>query len=295
MKKFLYFLSGANSQTLTQRAENDYQRLLLGSSVLCTGLLAGLSGGYASWLTFGFGPLAIVFGVIWGMVVTGLVTASMSWLESSRGLSRLFSLIPVVLLALIVALTVSIPIEMRLFEAEINKILASSISQSQGFIARYHAYQDLRATSSAFAWGHWAVTTLFAVITTAPILMKLLLPSRIAEAQTAQRKAGEAERLSADLQKHIEEVLRAQREFIEAALKLQRVKPGAYKELSLPSFGSGFASAMDWFGDLAPTIEEFRGGDRTLDEARDAAIARDWAVIGQDLQRVLDRHGEKAA
>jgi hypothetical protein len=74
-----------------------------------------------------------------------------------------------------------------------------------------------------------------------------------------------------------------------------RSRSDAYPGLSLPSFGSGFASAMDWFGDLSPTIDEFRSGKRTLDEARDAAIARDWARIGQDLQNVLDRYGEESA
>ena len=46
------------------------------------------------------------------------------------------------------------------------------------------------------------------------------------------------------------------------------------KELKMPSFGIGFASAVDWFGELAHTIEQFRGDHSTSDVTRTLAIAK---------------------
>lgn len=311
MKKFLYFLSGTNTRTLTQYPEDEYRQLSVGSVVLCTGLLVGFSGGYASSLVFGFSPMALVFGVLWGTVITSLVTAIISFLESSRGASKVFAIALATLLAFLVASVISIPFELKLFEAEINqRLISDSGGGPPGFQYRYQAFQELKATSPTLFWAHWAISTLFTVLTIAPILMKTLLlsgrndvRSRSKDVPMALEAAAEQwlKRYQEDLHKQLLAELNARPEkvtgahLIAALKKAGAMESGTYRELTPPDFASGFASAMDWFGDLAPTIEDFRGGKKTLDEARDAAIARDWAMIGQDLQKVLDKHGEEPA
>jgi hypothetical protein len=53
---------------------------------------------------------------------------------------------------------------------------------------------------------------------------------------------------------------------------------------ALPSFGSGFARALDLDG----TFDAYNSS-ATEEEADERAIASDWLVVGKDLREALER------
>jgi hypothetical protein len=63
---------------------------------------------------------------------------------------------------------------------------------------------------------------------------------------------------------------------------------------SIPTFGQGYASAIDWAGSLAPRVEELRGGGGAPDEADAAALAGDWKAVGKDLKKVVNKYGAES-
>ena len=65
------------------------------------------------------------------------------------------------------------------------------------------------------------------------------------------------------------------------------IPPRVYERYPRPSFGSGFARALDLFGAGSRLAKRKR-----LDHQADAAaIASDWAAVGNDLRRVMERAG----
>ena len=50
----------------------------------------------------------------------------------------------------------------------------------------------------------------------------------------------------------------------------------------------GFASIMDWAGELAPRIEDIYKNAASSDEVDVNAIAEDWRLVGNDLYDVLN-------
>ncbi|MFN0109904.1 MAG: DUF4407 domain-containing protein [Blastocatellia bacterium] len=161
----------------------------------------------------------------------------------------------------------------------------SYIPYGDDFSSGFGALKDISSKSQFASWAYLMTALLLAILQWTPILIVWFSKDNTYIRLVKQWRA----RLEEEAEKQIRQF-----SFAPPVNPIALSEANTYPGLTLPSFGSGFASGVDWFGDLAPTIEEFRGGKRTLDEARDAAIARDWAVVGQDLQKVLDRHGEES-
>lgn len=56
---------------------------------------------------------------------------------------------------------------------------------------------------------------------------------------------------------------------------------------SLPTFSKGFATALDWNGDLGPKIEDLYSDVNTPEEADTRALGNDWKAVGDDLAKIL--------
>ncbi len=93
----------------------------IGGTIFFTGLLAALSGGYALWTVFSQWWAAILFGLIWGLMIFNLdryIVSSMKkrerfWDEFKMALPRL-------VLAVIIAMVISKPLELKIFDKEIQ-------------------------------------------------------------------------------------------------------------------------------------------------------------------------------
>lgn len=101
-------------------------------SVLCTSLLASLSGAYAFYSVFKSSPLSLCFGLLLGSIIFSLDSFLVDTLEKrkiansllpKRGrqiLNMLICVCPRLILGILIAVTVAVPIQLKLFQREIE-------------------------------------------------------------------------------------------------------------------------------------------------------------------------------
>lgn len=125
MKQFFWFCSGANKSILIDCPEGEQTKFAgIGATVFFTALLASISGGYALYTVFDEWIPAVVFGVIWGLCIFNLDRFIVSTLKKNGHFwSEFKQASPRIILALIIAIVISKPIELKVFEKEINQTL----------------------------------------------------------------------------------------------------------------------------------------------------------------------------
>ncbi|AWW31700.1 DUF4407 domain-containing protein [Echinicola strongylocentroti] len=122
MKVFFWFCSGANMAILKKCPTETNKYIGVGGTVFFTGILAALSAGYALYTVFENWYWGLVFGLVWGVMIFNLdrfIVSSMrkkknSWAEWKLAFPRL-------LLAVFLAMVISKPLELKVFEKEINQ------------------------------------------------------------------------------------------------------------------------------------------------------------------------------
>ncbi|MCH7400597.1 DUF4407 domain-containing protein [Belliella kenyensis] len=124
LKRFLWFCSGANFNLLKRTPTESSKYVGIGGTVLFTGILASLSAGYALFTVFQSLWYAVGFGVLWGLMIFNLdrfIVSSMRKEVSKK--SEWKMAIPRFMMAIILALVISKPLELKIFEREINREL----------------------------------------------------------------------------------------------------------------------------------------------------------------------------
>ncbi len=121
--KFFWWCSGANSDILRDCPHSEQNKYVgIGATVFFTGLLASLSGGYALFTVFKNLYPAIAFGMIWGFVIFNLDRFIVSTLRKEDKFWNEFKLVlPRIILAFILAIVISKPLELKIFEKEITQ------------------------------------------------------------------------------------------------------------------------------------------------------------------------------
>jgi hypothetical protein len=125
LMRFFIFCSAADIDLLKQCPKSEHQKYAgVGATVFFTGLLACASGGYALFTAFKVVWLSVLLGVFWGLLVFNLDRFLVSTMKKSRGkLTELFQITPRLLLAVLLAIVISTPLELKIFEEEINESL----------------------------------------------------------------------------------------------------------------------------------------------------------------------------
>lgn len=154
--RFFWKAAGGDSYILERSTYSDQVKYMcLGGIIVATGLMAALAGGYAfytifeprgsaieadtvSWTT---SFMSIIFGAFWGLMIfnldrfivsstgTGDGTEAITWGELKGAIPRL-------LMGAIIALTISKPVEIRMFKSEIDAELHSAqMKKQQEYIA----------------------------------------------------------------------------------------------------------------------------------------------------------------
>ena len=138
--RFLWWCAGADQYFLLRSPKQDRVKYAgIGGIVLATGVLAMLSGGFA--FTTAFGPkgmagsnlvsslgfkfIAVVFSIFWGLMIFNLDRFIVSSTGKGDGtdnmtLKELWQAFPRIVIALILGLTISKPLELKILETEIN-------------------------------------------------------------------------------------------------------------------------------------------------------------------------------
>lgn len=142
--KFFWWCSGANQDILIDCPQSEHNKYVgIGATVFFTGVLATLSGGYALFSVFKSVYPAIAFGIIWGLVIFNLDRFIVSTLRKDELFWNEFKLVlPRLILAIILAIVISKPLELKIFEKEI----AQKVEEQQ----REFAIQAQRKTEQQF-------------------------------------------------------------------------------------------------------------------------------------------------
>lgn len=119
--RFFLWCSGARIYLLRKCPTEINMFMGIGIVVFLTGVMASISGGYAFHMVFSSIPLAIVFGLFWGILIFFLDWYLVASLKKERKWSKEFGMaLPRIILAVFIAVVVARPIEMKLFEKEID-------------------------------------------------------------------------------------------------------------------------------------------------------------------------------
>ena len=120
-KKFLLFCSGIDLKILEKCPSDENKYVGIGATVLFTGILAFFSAGYALFTVFDSYILAVIFGLVWGMMIFNLDRYIVSSMKSHGSFGRdLMVAFPRLLMAALLALVISKPLELKVFETEID-------------------------------------------------------------------------------------------------------------------------------------------------------------------------------
>lgn len=138
LTRFLWWCAGVDVEIIKQCPHEWSKYASMGATILFTGILAMLSGGYAMYTVFRDGTLneldinalkySCVFGILWGLVIFNLdryIITTFKKSNSDIGIVRVFSDLlhasPRIVLAVIIAITISKPIELKIFENRLTQ------------------------------------------------------------------------------------------------------------------------------------------------------------------------------
>jgi hypothetical protein len=119
---FLWWCSGAHQKLLKQFPSEHSKYSGLGAVLLATFVLATISAGYAIYTVFGNWMWTIGFAIIWGLIIFNFDRFLVSTMRK-YGVSRrkqIMMALPRVALALLIGVVIARPLEMKIFEKEIN-------------------------------------------------------------------------------------------------------------------------------------------------------------------------------
>ena len=136
LNRFFWFCSGAHIPTLEKYPSEQNKYTGIGATIFFTGLFAALSGGYAMYFVFKGDDLAvifaIIFGFLWGAAIFNMDRYIVSSINKSASTNKqLLQATPRILLAIMIGMVISRPIELKIFDKEIKERLKVSYLNGQ--------------------------------------------------------------------------------------------------------------------------------------------------------------------
>lgn len=152
----LWKAAGGDRYILERATYSDQIKYMcLGGIVFATGAMAGLAGGYAFYTIFSpkgsaledsihypTVALSILFGIIWGLMIFNIDRFIVTSTGKGDGTEKITmdefkSAIPRIIMGAIIAITISKPMEIRMFQTEINiKLKEKQIEQQTAYIEK---------------------------------------------------------------------------------------------------------------------------------------------------------------
>lgn len=125
LQNFFILCSGADSTILKSCSEGEQNKYAgIGATVFFTAIMAFIASSYALYTVFDNLLAAIFFGLIWGLLIFNLDRFIVSTIKKRNSFSSEFiQATPRIILAVIIAIVISKPLEMKIFEKEINQVL----------------------------------------------------------------------------------------------------------------------------------------------------------------------------
>lgn len=132
-ESFFLWSSGADLAVLQQVPMDKNKFLGIGGTIIFTALMASFAGGYAFFTAFKSTYLSIPFGIFWGTLIFNLdryIVASFGVGDGKKTISKQewVEAAPRLAMAIILGFVISTPLELKLFEKEINAKIDTEIS-----------------------------------------------------------------------------------------------------------------------------------------------------------------------
>lgn len=131
LKNFFLICSGVDKNLINNCSNGEQNKYVgIGATVFFTAVMATIAGSYALYTVFNNLYVAIFFGLIWGLLIFNLDRFIVSTIKKSDAKWKEFlQASPRILLAIIIAIVISKPLELKLFEKEINQVLLTEKNQ----------------------------------------------------------------------------------------------------------------------------------------------------------------------
>ncbi|AIG29094.1 hypothetical protein IA01_00745 [Flavobacterium psychrophilum] len=131
LKRFFILCSGSDRDLLSTCSEGEQTKYAgIGATVFFTAIMAFLASSYALFTVFDDVFAASFFGFIWGLLIFNLDRFIVSTIRKRDQLKNEFlQAMPRIVLAIIIAIVISKPLEIKIFEKEINTVLLKEKNQ----------------------------------------------------------------------------------------------------------------------------------------------------------------------
>jgi hypothetical protein len=133
--KFLWWCAGADAEILKYSSYSDHVKYVgIGGVVLATGFMAALSMGFAMHTIFENWTVTAIVAIIWGLIVFNLDRFIVSSTGKGDGDSSIsgkewLNALPRLIMAILLGLTISAPLETYIFHSEIEREWKLSMDQ----------------------------------------------------------------------------------------------------------------------------------------------------------------------
>lgn len=125
LKQFFIICSGADTDLLDTCSKGEQNKYVgIGATVFFTALMAFIAASYALYTVFDNLFAAAGFGFVWGLLIFNLDRYIVSTIKKTGNIiDELIQASPRIVLAVIIAIVISKPLELKIFEKEINQVL----------------------------------------------------------------------------------------------------------------------------------------------------------------------------
>ncbi|WP_142785108.1 DUF4407 domain-containing protein [Changchengzhania lutea] len=125
LKQFFIICSGSDTDILNNCSKGEQNKYAgIGATVFFTAVMAFIAASYALYTVFDNLYAAVFFGLIWGLLIFNLDRYIVSTIKKTGNvIDELIQASPRIILAVIIAVVISKPLELKIFEKEINQVL----------------------------------------------------------------------------------------------------------------------------------------------------------------------------
>ena len=131
LKRFFLSCSGVDTDIITDCSNGEQNKYVgIGATVFFTAVMAFIASSYALFTVLDNYFIAAIFGLIWGLLIFNLDRFIVSTIKKrDNKWKELAQATPRIILAIIIAVVISKPLELKLFEKEINQVLLTEKNQ----------------------------------------------------------------------------------------------------------------------------------------------------------------------
>lgn len=125
LQRFFWMCSGADTDILNNSSKAEQTKFVgIGATVFFTAVMATIASSYALYNVFDNYYTSVFFGIIWGLLIFNLDRFIVSTIKKNDNKwKEIWQATPRIILAVIIAIVIAKPLELKIFEKEIDQVL----------------------------------------------------------------------------------------------------------------------------------------------------------------------------